>query len=579
VTARRATLFVLLLLGALGVATLFAALRLHSPAPASGGAASALVLDVPTTLEESEPPDRPLALGPSHRNRLTLYTLIDALERAAQDDKVGGLVLHIDDIDWGWAKLAEVRDALDAFSASGKPIFASLSGGGEAEYLLASAADLVSMPPAALLQLDGLSASVLFLRGTFDKFGVSPNFVHVGRYKSAVETYTRTGLSPPAREALEAMLDDTYELLVDSLASARGSSPGYMRRQLEEGPYRAREAVTRGLIDTLMYRTELDSLASRPNDERLDLLPFRRYVSRLGRSPRHGTRVALITASGTIAPGRSRVTVDGEWIVGAETLIESLHEARERRSIKAVVLRIDSPGGDAQASDQIWSEVAKCRAHKPVIAWLSDYAASGGYYIAMGADSLVSRPATVTGSIGIYGGKMNLNGLLQKVGVNVETVSRGRHAGMLSPFRDFTPEEAKTFERQLEDFYGLFVSRVADNRGMTQEQVDAVAQGRVWTGLAAHERGLVDALGGFETTLTMLRARAGLARDEELEIERLPRPRVSLVQSLIDGLFTDDAGEASERAGLSDALRTLAAAARFPAGTALAHLPFVFTIR
>ena len=577
-TARRATLFVILLLGALGVASFIAALRMRSPAPATGSA-SALVLDVPATLEESEPPDRPLALGPSRRNRLTLFTLVDAIGRAALDDHVGALVLHIDGIDWGWAKLAEVRDALAGFAAAGKPIYASLSGGGEAEYLLASAAHVVSMPPAALLQLDGLSVSVLFLRGTLDKFGVSPNFVHIGRYKSGVEGYTRTGMSPPAREALESLLDDHFHLLIDSLATARGTSPGYMRRQLEEGPFQAREALTRGLIDTLLYRSDLDSLAMQTGDERLDALPFRRYASRIGRSPHRGTHVALIAASGTIAAGKSRVTVDGEWILGAETLIESLHEARERRSIKAVVLRIDSPGGDAQASDQIWSEVARCRARKPVIACLSDYAASGGYYIAMGADSIVSRPATVTGSIGIYGGKMNVSGLLQKVGVSVETVSRGKHAGMLSPFRDFTAEEAQRFETQLEDFYRLFVSRVADNRHMSPEQVDAVAQGRVWTGLAARDRGLVDALGGFETALAMLRAKAGLSSDEALEVERLPRSRTSLLQSIVDGLFVDDAGEASERAGVAGALKALVAAARFPAGTALAHLPFAFTIR
>ena len=577
-TARRATLIVILLLGAMGVASFLAALRLRSPGGATGSA-SVLVLDMPYTLEESEPPDRPLALGPGRRGRLTLYTLVDAIGRAAADDRVGALVLHIDDIGWGWAKLAEVRDALAGFAAGGKPIYASLSGGGEAEYLLASAAGVVTMPPTAKLQLDGLSASVLFLRGTLDKVGVSPNFVHVGRFKSAVEGYTRTGMSAPAREALEALLDDHYRLLVDSLAAARGRSRAFIRRQLDEGPFEAREALARGLIDTLIYRPDLDSLATRQGGQRLATLPFRRYLSRLRRASRHGTRVALITASGTIAPGRSRVGVDGEWILGAETLIESLHEARERRSIRAVVLRIDSPGGDAGASDEIWSEVSRCRAKKPVIASLSDYAASGGYYIAMGADSIVSGPATLTGSIGIYGGKMNVLGLLEKLGVHVETVSRGAHAEMLSPFRDFSAEEKRRFELHLEEFYRGFVARVADNRRMSPERVDSVAQGRVWTGLAARERGLVDALGGLETALAMLRAKSGLSSDEALDVERLPRARVSLFQSIVDGLFSEDEGEAAERAGLSGALRTLAAAARFPAGTALAHLPFTITIR
>lgn len=577
-TAHRATLTLILLLGATGAVTLLAALRLRSPR-AESSSAVALVLDVPATLEESDPPERPLVLGPGRRGRVTLYTLVDAIDRAAGDDHVGALVMHIDDIGWGWAKLAEVRDALTRFRAAGKPIYASLSGGGEAEYLLASAARVVSMPPAATLQLDGLSASVLFLRGTFDKLGVSPNFVHVGRYKSAAEGYTRTGMSPPAREALEALLDDDYRLLVDSLATARRRSRAFIRRQLEEGPFEAREARSRGLIDTLLYRPDLDSLATRRGRTHLATLPFRRYVDRLRHTRRHGPHVALITASGTIAPGRSHVGMDGEWILGAETLIESLNEARERRSIRAVVLRIDSPGGDARASDEIWREVVRCRAKKPVIASFSDYAASGGYYIAMGADSIVSDPATLTGSIGIYGGKMNVLGLLEKLGVSVETVSRGEHARMFSPFRDFTAEEAQRFGRQLEDYYRGFVAKVAENRRMSPAGVDAVAQGRVWTGLAARDHGLVDALGGLDAAFAMSRARAGLPEDETLEVERLPRVRVSLIQSLFEGLFQEDEGEASERLGVSSALRALAAAARFPAGTALAHLPFAITIR
>ena len=576
--ASRATLILILLLGATGIATLFLAFGLRSPGSGSG-AASALVLDVPTTLEESEPPDRPLVFGPARRGRITLYTLVDAIERAAADDRVGALVLHVDDIGWGWAKLEEVRDALARFAAAGKPIYASLNGGGEAEYLLAASARVVSMPPTTTLQLDGLSASVLFWRGTFDKIGLSPNFVHVGRYKSAVETYTRTGLSAPAREAIEALLDDDYGLLVDSLASARGRSRAFIRRQLEEGPFDVHDALTRGLIDTLLYRPELDSLATRHGRTRLPTLSFRRYVDRIRRSSRHGTRVALITACGTIAPGKSRVGADGEWILGAETLIESLNEARERHSIKAVVLRIDSPGGDARASDEIWREVIRCRGKKPVIASFSDYAASGGYYIAMGANSIVSQPATLTGSIGIYGGKMNIAGVLAKLGISVETVSRGPRAQMLSPFRDFTPEESQRYERSLEEYYRGFVGKVADNRSMSPESVEAVAQGRVWTGLAARERGLVDALGGFDQALAISRAKAGIPEDEELEVERLPRVHVSFLQSVLEGLWTEDESDASERLGVSTALRALAAAARFPAGAALAHLPYTITIR
>ena len=300
-TARRATLIFMLLLGGLGAVTLVAALRLRTPRVATTSE-TALVFDVPATLDETEPPERRLALQ-SGRGRLTLFTVVDAITRAADDDKVGAIVLHVDGIDWGWAKLAEVRDALARFGEAGKPVYASLSGGGEAEYLLASSAHIVSMPPTARLQLDGLSASVMFLRGTFDKIGVSPNFVHVGRYKSAVEGYTRTGLSPPAREALEALLDDHYRLLVDSLATARGGTPEDIQAQMEEGPFEASEALERGLIDTLLYRVELDSLATYQGEERLSTLSFRRYAERARRGPHRGSRVALI---GTEPGGRGR---------------------------------------------------------------------------------------------------------------------------------------------------------------------------------------------------------------------------------------------------------------------------------
>src|SRR5437773_2311796 len=337
VTGHRATLSLIVLLAVAGAIVLAFALRVRSPGSDSSSA-TALVLDVPSTLEESEPPDRPLVLGPGRRGRITLYAMVNAIERAAGDDHVGAIVLHIDGIGWGWAKLAEVRDALRRFAAAGKPIYASLSSGGEAEYLLASAARIVSMPPTATLQLDGLSATVLFLRGTLDKVGVSPNFVHVGRYKSAIETYARRDMSPPAREALEALLDDHYRLLVDSLASARGRSPAFIQRQLDEGPFEAREARSRGLIDTMLYQPDLDSLATRRGRARLSTMPFRRYADRISRP--HGAQVALIVASGTIVPGKSHVGANGEWFLGAETLIEALNEARQRHSIRAVVLRI-----------------------------------------------------------------------------------------------------------------------------------------------------------------------------------------------------------------------------------------------
>lgn len=576
-SSRRSVLVFVLLLTALGTIVLFAALSLRRPAVPSSSP-SVVLLDVPSSLEESEPPDHPLALGRLHLSHYTVFAMVDAIHRASQDDHVGALVLHIEEVNWGWAKLTEVRDALREFAASGKPLLASLSGGGEAEYFLASAATTISMPPTAALQLDGLAISAIFMRGAFDKFGISPNFQHVGQYKSAVEGYTRTGMSAPSREALAALLGDQYRTLTDSLAAARGVPADTMRSRMDEGPYDASAAHTLGLIDTLLYEAEVDSLAARRGTRRLATLGFQRYLDRL-RSPRSGTHIAMVTASGAIAAGRSRVGLDGEWVLGAETLIDALEQVRARHAIKAVVLRIDSPGGDAQASDEIWHEIMRCRRVKPVVASLSDLAASGGYYIAVGADSIVAEPSTITGSIGIFGGKFNVAGLLQKIGLNVETVSRGRHAEMMSPYRDFTPEESERYQQHLESFYRGFVSRVAMSRQRSTAYVDSVGQGRVWSGVAARDLGLVDALGGLDAAIGAARAKAGLSPDAEIVIERFPRVHYSFIQRVVDSFFSEDEEKSNDSGALSEALRTWIAASRFRAGTVLALMPFTLTIR
>jgi protease-4 len=487
------------------------------------------------------------------------------------------MVLHVDDIEWGWAKVAEIRDAVLAFRAAGKPVYASLAGGGEREYLLASAARTVASPPLAVLQINGFTASALFMRGTFDKIGVTPNFSHVGQYKTGVERYTKTGLSAPSREALQALVDDHYRIFVDSVAAVRRMPPATVERLLDEGPYSAREARERGLIDTLLYRAELDSMAT--GRHRAPTVTLTRYLARLRASG--GPRVALISAVGVIAEGRSRSSPGQGEILGAETLIKALREVRERSSIRAVVLRIDSPGGSAPAADEIWREVKRCRDAKPMIVSMSDLAASGGYYIAAPADSIVAEPGTLTGSIGVYGGKLNILGLYRKLGLNVETVARGKHAEMLSPFRDFTPEEEARFQAQMEEVYRTFVSRVSEGRHLTTSAVDSVGQGRVWTGLAAAPRRLVDRLGGLDRAFAMARRRAGIDADEALSVEIYPRVERTLFQRLLADLVGDEEEGSDALAGTSlpPIVRAWVAAASFPAGEALALMPWSIEIR
>ena len=571
---RRGVIAFIVMLVVLAVGVL---LLLGRRQPVSLPSATVLVFDVPYELPEDQPRMGEGAFGFFPRQRLTVWSLVRGLQRAAEDDNVKALVLHLGATDWGWGALAEVRDAVQVFRAAGKPVYASVAGGGEREYFLASAAGTIGAPPIAVLQLDGLALSALFLRGTLDKLGVSPNFLQIGRYKSGAEAYTREGMSESARNALDSLLTDTYRVLCDTLSGARGTSPEWIASVLEEGPYTASAAREIGLLDTLLYEADLDSMALAAAG-RATSLKLERYLARTG-EPKLGSHLALVVASGTISSGRSRSAPGGSTILGSETMIKTLREVRDRESIKAVVLRIDSPGGSSDASDEIWREVARCAEVKPVIATLSNVAASGGYYIAVGADSIVSHPASITGSIGVYGGKLNILGLYRKLGLNVETLARGRHALMFSPFSDFSEEEAERFRAQMQEVYRRFLERVATGRDMEFDAVDSVGQGRVWSGRTAVEIGLVDAWGGFPRALDMARARAGLDPDRELVVEVYPKVERTLLQSVLAELWNDDDDQlARMMPRLPEALGAWLAIAELAPGAGLALLPFTIRI-
>jgi protease-4 len=573
---RRGALAFVLAGALLGLVVLVVALNVRRRPVPSAAEPVTLVFQVPETLEEGPPP-RALFWSARRRARFTTYDVVRGLREAAGDDHVGALVLHLGPLDWGWAKVGEVRDAVEGFRRSGKPVYASLTSGGEREYLLASSAGTVSMPPTSVLQLDGLAATMTFLRGGFDKLGVTPNFAHVGRFKSGVEPFTRTGMSPEAREALDAVLDDLWGMLLDSVSTARRLPRDSVARLIDEGPYTAVEARGAGLLDTLVYDSEADTLAMRRGRHRLSAETFARYLDNLD-VPARGTHVALVTAAGDIVTGRSRQLPGQDADLGAQTLIEALRQARTRKAIKAIVLRIDSPGGMAQAADDIWREVERCRSVKPVIVSMSDLAASGGYYFAVAGDSIVASPATLTGSIGIYGGKFNALGLYHKLGLNVEIVSRGRNAGMLSPFRDFTPAELQRFQGELQVFYRGFVSRVARGRRMPESVVDSLAQGRVWTGRAAFGRRLVDRLGGLETALDMARAAAHAPEGSALVVERFPRVRRSFAERMIESLFAGE-DDPDISLALPPVLRAWMELESFPTGEPLAILPYRIDVR
>lgn len=574
-SARRGVFVLLLLLVLLGAAAVFAALTLRHPLD-SVPESSVLVFDVPEYLDEGEAPESPYAVDWFRRSRPLLWKVAFGLRQAAEDDRIAALVLHVGSVDWGWAKINEVRDAIEAFREAGKPVYASFTSGGEREYLIASAADLIAAPPLTVLQLDGLTASALFMRGTFDKLDVNPNFAQAGTYKSGAEGYTRHEMSAPAREALEALVDDLYGALLDTLAVARDLPRDTVAALLDEGPYDAPLAWTRGLIDTVLYEAELDSLAMEDVGDSDHTISLWRYLDRL-RHPPARSRFALVVASGTISDGKSRGGFGDEEVLGSETLIDALDEVRERQSVKAVILRVDSPGGSAPASDEMWRAVERLRAEKPVVISMSDYAASGGYYLSVAGSSIVAQPTSITGSIGVYGGKLNILGLYRKVGLNVETVSRGKHAEMMSPFKDFSSEESAAFQNSMLHVYRTFVDRVADGREMKEQDVDAIAQGRVWSGLSAARNGLVDELGGIEKAVEVAKRLSGVPADEKVAVEIYPKVEKTFLQRVFSEMVNDDWEESALR--VLPGISTLLDAAALPSGVALAWLPYRIDIR
>ncbi len=538
-----------------------------------------LVWDVPYDLPEADPPSRALsfAFAGLRADRPTVFEITGAIRRAAHDDHVRSMVLHVQTLGWGWAKIQEVRDALLDFRASGKPLFATIAFGGEREYLLASAARTIAMQPADPLQLDGLAAGAMFFRGALDKLGVSPNYEHVGEYKSAVEQYTRKDLSVPARMAEEAVIDDLYGAFLDAAADARGMPPEDMRAAVEGGPYLPFDALAEGLIDTVLYQAQLDTLAAEDRRGPLPDTDLEDYAREGGAG--HGPKIALLVASGVIAPGRSEISpYDGE-IVGSETMIDAIRDIRDDDSIQGLVLRIDSPGGSVQASDEILNELLRCQQQMPVVVTMSDLAASGGYYIAMAADSIVAQPSTQTGSIGIYGGKMNISGLLEKLGLTVDLFTRGPHATLMSPYADWSDAQRKLFHDQLESHYSTFLGYVSDNRGMTLDEADSLGRGRVWSGAAAARLGLVDANGGFVRAFRMVKALAGLDPEAQVTVEPFPRRKHTLLAQMLNELFREDDYSTRLPVEWPRLARAWMVAARFPAGTPVAIMPWCVDAR
>ena len=541
---------------------------------------SALILRIGGDLQEVEPGG---LVGSFFEAPPTVRSVVDALRKARTDSRVSSVIIRPTSTAALWGKVQEVRDAIIEFSKSDKPIVAYLEYGGDQEFYLASACDKVYLMPTASLDLTGMASYELFLRGTLDKIGAVPDALHVGDYKTASNTFTEHTFTPAHREMAESLNTDLYEQVVKGLADGRHKSEPQIRQLIDHGPYLPEDAVRAGLVDDLAYEDELDDKVQLGTGTRqVGFLEHDQYrhVSAASLGLNRGPRMAVIYAVGIIASGESSYDSPNGQVVGSDTIVRYLRKARADDSVRAIVLRIDSPGGSAIASDVIWREVQLTRAVKPVIASMSDVAASGGYYIAMPADAIVAEPATLTGSIGVVLIKFVIDGTLKKVGVNMESVEQGRYAGLYSPIRQFSPDERARVLEQMQATYDAFVEKAAAGRNTTPERIDAVAQGRVWTGKQAKQLGLIDELGGLQRALAIARQRAKLAPDTEVELMVYP-PKKSIFELAADPFgASDGAGTLAALLGIQDrrALQRLTAPLRvFRRGEPLAIMPNVFS--
>ena len=498
---------------------------------------STLLLEIGGDLPENEPAG---VFGQLFDAQATVRSTVDSLRKAAVDPRVTSVIIRPTGNAALWGKVQEIRGAILEFKKSRKPIVAFMEFGGDQTYYLASACDKVFLLPSASLDLTGIANYEVFLRGSLDKIGALPDAIHVGDYKTASNTFTEHTFTPAHREMTTALNRDLYDQLVRGIAESRRKTDAEVRTLIDHGPYLPEDAVRAGLVDDLAYEDEIDDKVQLGRG-RVNTLRQHEYrgVSLTSLGLNRGPRIAVIYAVGLITTGQSSYDSPSGQVLGSDTMVEYLRKARADDSIRAIVLRIDSPGGSAIASDVIWREIMLTRDKKPVIASMSDVAASGGYYIAMPAHAIVAQPSTLTGSIGVVLLRFVIDGTLKKLGINIETVKQGAYADIFSPVRPFSPDERKRLGELMQATYDGFVEKAAAGRKTTPERIDGIAQGRVWTGKQAKDLGLVDELGGLDRALQLAKAHAKIAPESDVEVVVFP-PKKSFFEVVADPLRRTD---------------------------------------
>ena len=498
---------------------------------------SVLVLRVAGSLPDYSPDDpfKKYFGGPDQ----SLTGLVMQFKKAKVDKRIKAILLDVNMSGVGWGKAEEIRDAITDFRSSGKPVYAYIEFGLNKEYYIATAADKIIVPPPGELFINGLAADVMFFRGSLDKLGIYPDIYQIGKYKSAGDMFTQKQMTEAHKQYINELLDDLYGRYVNTIAQARHKTPDEVKALIDNAPYNADQAKSAGLIDEALYRDQVESMLKKSlgQKESEPIIAVRsadyRDVEPESLGLNKGERIAVIYASGEIGSGSSSNSPSGEQSIGSDTLAKALNDAAGDKTIKAIVLRVDSPGGSGLASDIIWRAVDAANQKKPVVVSMSDVAASGGYYISASASKIVAQPSTITGSIGVVAGKPVMRGFYDWLGISNEYVLRGKTAGMFRETEKFSDEERVKFEDWIKTtYYRDFVPKVAKGRGKDAQYIDSVGQGRVWTGAQAKDKSLVDEFGGLDRAIEVAKQLAKIPADKGVERVILPYPTTFLQQLL-----------------------------------------------
>ena len=529
----------LVFLGFILLVVLLLQLRERPPEIASN---SVLVMRLEGEIPEKPALEVPLVDNP--RAAITVAAVWTSLRRAAEDSRIRAVILEPESLSVGWGKLEEIRGDTEQFRKSGKPVFAYLRTPSAREYYLALAADRIYLGPEDPLLLKGMRAEIPYFKNTLAKLGISVDVEHDGKYKDFGDMFTRADMSPETKEVLNSLVDGLYGNLVDRIAAARHKSPDQVRALIDQGPFTASDALAAGLVDELRFEDQMwGELRQRLQTGEPAKVPLSRY---LRAAPRNTPRnhIALVVAEGDIIRGDPND--DGGEGLTSYGFDKLLRDAAADPMVKGILVRIDSPGGEVTASDDMWRQMNLTSRKKPLVISMSDVAASGGYYMAMSGDPIVAYPETETGSIGVVFGKPNLHGLYDKLGITKDSIERGRNADIDSDYSSLTAEQRALVQRGIDQSYREFVAKVATARRRAFADIEPVAEGRVWLGSQAKPRGLVDELGGLDTAVTMLKQKAGIPAGEEVGLLLYPGRRNLLDLWLKRG--QDDALETRLRA-------------------------------